>query len=174
VISFRRSLGTTAVVALSALLVTACGGGGNSSTTSASVGYGKSQPKVKITFWYMPNGAAPNDYFKAAYEWVRWLANQGQPTYVSKVGMWPSRGLSASAPVFASDKYFKAFKDQLQYGKSYPMVAAWGPIETALVKDFGSLWDQVSQTNGPVPRNTVKDDMTKAAQDVDAAIQQSK
>ena len=110
----------------------------------------------------------------AAYEWVRWLTNQGQPTYVSKVGMWPARGLSANATVFANDKYDKAFKDQLQYGKAYPMIAAWGPIETALVKDFGNLWDQVSQSSGPVPRNVVKDDMTKAAQDVDAAIQQSK
>src|SRR5262249_41735857 len=99
---------------------------------------------------------------------------KGQPTYVSKVGMWPSRGLSANASVFASNKYDKAFKDQLQFGKSYPMVAAWGPIETALVKDFGNLWDQVSQSNGPVPRNVVKDDRTKAAQDVAGAIQQPK
>ncbi|HEY7201608.1 MAG TPA: extracellular solute-binding protein [Candidatus Dormibacteraeota bacterium] len=110
----------------------------------------------------------------AAYEWVRWLTNQGQPTYVSKVGMWPARGLSANASVFAADKYDTAFKNQLQFGKSYPMIAAWGPIETALVKDFGNLWDQVSQANGPVPRDTVKSDMGKAAQDVDAAIQQSK
>ena len=109
----------------------------------------------------------------AAYEWVRWLTNQGQPTYVSKVGMWPARGLSANASVFASDQYDKAFKDQLQFGKSYPMIAAWGPIETALVKDFGSLWDQVSQSSGPVPRSVVKDDMTKAGQDITAAIQQS-
>jgi multiple sugar transport system substrate-binding protein len=109
----------------------------------------------------------------AAYEWVRWLSNQGQPTYVSKVGMWPSRELSANASVFASNQYDKAFKDQLQYGKSYPMIAAWGSIETALVKDFGQLWDQVSQSSGPVPRTVVKDDMTRAGQDITAAIQQS-
>jgi multiple sugar transport system substrate-binding protein len=109
----------------------------------------------------------------AAYEWVRWLANQGQPTYVSKVGMWPSRGAAGTSNVFANSQYMAAFRDQLQYGKSYPMIAAWGPIETALVRDFGALWDQVSQSSGPVPRSVIKDDMTKAGQDIDAAIQQS-
>src|SRR5437588_6672337 len=49
---------------MSALLVMACGGN-NGTTTSSTVGYDKSQPKVKVTFWYMPNGSAPNDYFKA-------------------------------------------------------------------------------------------------------------
>jgi multiple sugar transport system substrate-binding protein len=109
----------------------------------------------------------------AAYEWVRWLANQGQPTYVSKVGMWPSRGAASTSNIFANNQYMAAFRDQLQFGKSYPMIAAWGPIETALVKDFGNLWDQVSQSSGPVPRSVIKDDMTKAGQDIDAAIQQS-
>src|SRR6266545_480619 len=63
--SLRRCLGGIALVALSALLVMACGGGGGNTASTTSVGYGKDQPKVKVTFWYMPNGAAPNDYFKA-------------------------------------------------------------------------------------------------------------
>jgi multiple sugar transport system substrate-binding protein len=109
----------------------------------------------------------------AAYEWVRWLANQGQPSYVSKVGMWPARQLAASSSQFANNQYMAAFKDQLQFGKAYPMVAAWGPIETALVKDFGNLWDQVSTARGPVPRSVVKSDMAQAAQDINAAIQSS-
>jgi multiple sugar transport system substrate-binding protein len=156
---------------------------------SSSGGFADS-PTAKAGFGTVPYPAGPKDHKvffggsnlavtkaskneAAAYEWVRWLTNQGQPTYVSKVGMWPARGLSANATVFASDKYDQAFKNQLQFGKSYPMVAAWGPIETALVKDFGTLWDQVSQSDGPVSRSVVKDDMTKAGQDIDAAIAQS-
>ena len=110
----------------------------------------------------------------AAYEWVRWLTDKGQPTYVSKVGMWPSRGLSANASIFANNKYDTAFKNQLQFGKSYPMVASWGAIEGALVKDFGVMWDKVSASNGPVSRATIKDLMTTANQDVEAAIQNAK
>jgi len=109
----------------------------------------------------------------AAYEFVRWMTNQGQPSYVSKVGMWPARELSANATQFANNQYMTAFKSQLQFGKAYPMVAAWGPIEGAMVKDYGSLWDQVSAAKGPVPRSVVQDDMNKAAQDINAAIQSS-
>jgi len=109
----------------------------------------------------------------AAYEFVRWMTNQGQPSYVSKVGMWPARELSANASQFAGNQYMNAFKSQLQYGKAYPMVAAWGPIETAMVKDYGNLWDQVSTAKGPVPRSVVQADMNQAAQDINAAIQSS-
>ena len=56
--------GAIAAIALVALLATACSSTGTG-TSSASVGYGKDQPKVKVAFWYMPNGSAPNDYFKA-------------------------------------------------------------------------------------------------------------
>jgi multiple sugar transport system substrate-binding protein len=156
---------------------------------TASGGFGDG-PTAKNGFGTAPFPAGPKDHKvffggsnlavmksskqeAAAYEWVRWLANQGQPSYVSKVGMWPARQLAANSSQFGSNQYMAAFKDQLQFGKAYPMVAAWGPIETALVKDFGGLWDQVSTTKAPVPRSVVQDDMNKAAQDVDAAIQSS-
>jgi multiple sugar transport system substrate-binding protein len=108
-----------------------------------------------------------------AYEWVRWLTNQGQPTFVSKIGLMPARAAAANAPVFANNPYLTAFRNQLQFGKSYPMTSAWGSIETALVKDYGQLWDQVSQSNEPVAKSVVQSDMTKAGQDIDAAIQTS-
>jgi multiple sugar transport system substrate-binding protein len=156
---------------------------------TAQGGFGDG-PTAKNGFGTVPLPAGPKDHKvffggsnlaimksskqeQAAYEWVRWLANEGQPTYVSKVGMWPARELAASSTQFANNQYMAAFKDQLQYGKAYPMVAAWGPIETALVKDFGNLWDQVSTARGPVPRSVVKSDMTQAAQDINAAIQSS-
>ncbi|HEY4028237.1 MAG TPA: extracellular solute-binding protein [Candidatus Dormibacteraeota bacterium] len=158
-------------------------------TPASSSGYAESVA-AKAGFGTAPFPAGPKDHKvffggsnlavlksskqeAAAYEWVRWMTNQAQPTYVPKVGLFPARVSAASAPVFANNPYDTAFKDQLQFGKSYPMIAAWGPIETALVKDFGTLWDQVAQSNGPVSRNVVKDDMTKAGQDIDAAIQQS-
>lgn len=153
--------------------------GGFADSVTAKAGFGTASypagPKDHKVFFGGSNVAImkSSKQEQAAYEWVRWLTDKGQPTYVSKVGMWPARGLSANATVFANDKYDVAFKNQLQFGKSYPMVAAWGPIETALVKDFGSMWDQVSQSNGPVPRSVIQDDMTKAGQDVDAAIQSS-
>src|SRR3981081_4697075 len=32
--------------------------------TATGVGYGKDQPAVQINVWYMPNGSAPDDYFR--------------------------------------------------------------------------------------------------------------
>ena len=60
-----------AVLAAGALMVAACGSGSGSSTSTSGVGYGKGQPKTTITFWYMPNGAQPDQYYRdeaAAFE----------------------------------------------------------------------------------------------------------
>jgi multiple sugar transport system substrate-binding protein len=58
------------MLAAGALIAAACGSS-TSSSTSAAVGYSKSQPHTTISFWYMPNGAQPDQYFKdeaAAFE----------------------------------------------------------------------------------------------------------
>jgi multiple sugar transport system substrate-binding protein len=108
----------------------------------------------------------------AAYEFVRWLTSDaGQKSYIHKIGMYPSRaGVGDKAP-FSNDTYLTAFAQQMKDGKSYPLVTAWGPIESTLSKDFGTLWQRVSQHGGPLTRSQVKGLLQTTAQDMSAAIQ---
>lgn len=154
--------------------------GGYSDGPAAKNGFGTASfpagPKAHAVFFGGSNLAIlkSSKHEQAAYEWVRWLTgDQGQTSYVPKVGLMPARTSAANAGVFSSSPYLLAFKNQLQYGRSYPMIAAWGPIETALVKDMGAVWDGVAQNNGPVPRGTIQGLMDQANKDVTAAIQQS-
>jgi len=111
----------------------------------------------------------------AAYEWVRWLAgDRGQVSYVPKVGMMPTLKASAAAPVFVQNQNLQAFKTQLPRGREYPTIAAWGQIESALVADFGKMYDAIAQEGGPLPKSQVQQMMQQAGQDVNAAIAQSK
>jgi multiple sugar transport system substrate-binding protein len=147
---------------------------------TAKAGFGTASfptgPKNHAVFFGGSNLAVlkGSKHEQAAYEWIRWLtSDKGQTSYVPKVGLWPARVSAAGSNVFAGSQYLAAFHDQLQFGRSYQMVAAWGPIENVLVKDLGNVWDAVSQANGPIPRSTVNDMMQKTNQDVQAAIQQS-
>src|SRR5207302_11332960 len=79
-----------------------------------------------------------------------------------------------SAPIFSGNQNLKAFETQLPRGREYPTIAAWGQIESALVADFGKMYDSIAQNNGPLTRSHVQQMMQQANQDVDAAIAQSK
>jgi multiple sugar transport system substrate-binding protein len=110
----------------------------------------------------------------AAYEWVRWLTGEkAQESYVNKVGLIPARTSAAKASVFTQNQNLQAFLNQLSRGRSYPTIAAWGQIESALVADFGKMYDGISQANGPLPKSQVQQLMEQANQDATAAIQQS-
>ena len=155
--------------------------GGLGDDVTAKAGFGTvsfpTGPKAHAVFFGGSNLALlkSSKHPEAAYEWIRWLSgDKGQASYVPKVGLWPARVSAGSASVFTSNQYLTAFSSQLQFGRAYPIVPAWGPIETALVADMGKVWDGVAQRNGPLTRDQVKDLMTKASQDVQAAINQSK
>lgn len=155
--------------------------GGYSEDVTAKAGFGTvsfpTGPKAHAVFFGGSNLALLNSskHSAAAYEWIRWLtSDKGQTSYVPKVGLWPARTSAGSASVFSGNTYLTAFSSQLQFGRAYPIVPSWGPIETALVADMGKVWDGVAQKKGPLTRAEVKDLMTKAGQDVQAAINQSK
>jgi len=154
--------------------------GGYADDVTARAGFGTQPfpagPKAHAVFFGGSSLAVPKSSRQqaAAYEWVRWLtSDQGQASYVAKVGAYPARVSAGSAGVFASSPYLPAFKSQLQYGRAYPITPAWGTIETSMVADLGKVWDVVAQTNAPAPKATVQDLMQKASQNMQAAIKQA-
>jgi multiple sugar transport system substrate-binding protein len=99
----------------------------------------------------------------AAYEWVRWLAsNQGENSYVQRIGMYPA--LAAAAPA-------GAFKAQINSGRSFPTVPAWPRIENAMVPAFSKIWDDIIGGGEPMPKDQLQTLLEKTATDMQAALQ---
>jgi multiple sugar transport system substrate-binding protein len=155
--------------------------GGYADQATAKAGFGTASfpagPKGRSVFFGGSNLVIPkaSKNEAAAYEFVRWLtADQGQRSYVSKVGMWPTRVSAASGSEFAGNQYLAAFKNQMADGRSYPIIGAWNAIETPLVADMGKVWDVVTTSSGPITAAQVKPLADRAAQDIQAAIAQNK
>lgn len=133
-------------------------------------------PKANNVFFGGSNLAImkSSQHEAAAYEFVRWLTgDKSQEQYVNQVGLIPARNSSAKAAVFTGNANLQAFLNQLNRGRSYPTIAAWGQIESALVADYGKMFDAVAQSGGPLPRSQVQTMVQSANQDITAAIQQS-
>ena len=112
---------------------------------------------------------------KAAYEWVRFLlGEESQGRLVPAVGLWPARMAAASKPPFSTNPAYRAFSEQLQYGRQYPAVAAWTDVEGALQREFSLMWDRVLKRNAPLPKREVEGLLTTAATNIDGIIGQSR
>src|SRR5207247_6264235 len=122
--------------------------GGYADDVTARAGFGTQPfpagPKAHAVFFGGSNLAVLKSSRQqaAAYEWVRWLtSDQGQASYVAKVGAYPARVSAGSAGVFTSSPYLPAFKSQLQYGRAYPITPAWGTIETSTAPALANVCD---------------------------------
>jgi multiple sugar transport system substrate-binding protein len=81
---------------------------------------------------------------------------------------------AASKPPFSTNPAYRAFAEQLQYGRQYPAVAAWTDVEGALQREFSLMWDRVLKRNAPLPKREVQGLLTTAATDIDGIISQSR
>ncbi|HHV75440.1 MAG TPA: sugar ABC transporter substrate-binding protein [Thermoanaerobacterium sp.] len=110
-----------------------------------------------------------------AYKLLKYLVTKdAQVNYAKVSGMLPALKEALDDPYITSDPHMAVFKEIAQYGRSYPAVPAWGQIENILLTHLGNVWDDVAGVKGPFNQNMIADEMNKAAEEVDGALQQSK
>ncbi|HRE46579.1 MAG TPA: sugar ABC transporter substrate-binding protein [Aggregatilineales bacterium] len=76
------------------------------------------------------------------------VSDSSQARYTQTIGMLPTAKSTLALAEFAGDKDYSVFISAVENGKSYPAIAAWGPIETIMVTNLGALWDDVAGVNG--------------------------
>jgi len=111
-------------------------------------------------------------YPKEAVMFVQYLASrESQVRYSANIGMIPANKEALADPVFSDDPRYGVFVQAVANGKSYPAIAAWGPIESAMVKHLGALWDDVAGVNGPFdPETMIPERLNQAAEEVNALL----
>ena len=58
-------------------------------------------------------------------------------------GLLPVRQDVLEEAPYATDPHYHVFAEALRMGRSLPMISFWGPLEEALLKGFGQIWDEV-------------------------------
>ena len=109
---------------------------------------------------------------KEAVEFVKYLVGkESQIRYCQNIGMLPAVNEALADSTFKDDPDYGVFVQAVEHGKSYPAIAAWGPLETAMVKNLGALWDDVAGVNGPFdPDTMIPARLNAAKQEVDALL----
>ncbi|AFK87262.1 MULTISPECIES: sugar ABC transporter substrate-binding protein [Thermoanaerobacterium] len=109
-----------------------------------------------------------------AFELIKYLVSKEAQVAYSKVsGQLPAVKEAFNDPFIANDPNRSVFKEIAEYGRSYPAIPAWGSIENIMVKHIGTVWDDVAGVNGKFNPNMIKNEMDRAAEEVNGALKQS-
>lgn len=107
-----------------------------------------------------------------AWEVVKFLMTKDvQVTYGKFSGMLPSRQ-DAEAAMKAVNPNYAPFYDAMKYGRSYPSIPGWGPLESVLVKHFGAIWDVTAGVSGSYSRESIKRILDDAARESNNLLKQ--
>ncbi len=111
---------------------------------------------------------------KEAWKVVAYLCSkEAQIKYSQKTGFMPARKDAFNDPYFEKDPKRRVFKEATKYGKSYPCIPAWGPIEPILTRRLGILWDYVAGVYGECTDETIKQQIDMAVQEVNSVLKTS-
>jgi multiple sugar transport system substrate-binding protein len=101
------------------------------------------------------------------------VSDESQARYTQAIGMLPTTNSALALPEFAEDPDYSVFIAAVENGRSYPTIAAWGPLETIMVTNLGALWDDVAGVNGEFDAATmIPARLEAAAEEVNATIAQ--
>lgn len=95
-----------------------------------------------------------------------------QVAYAKKHGNLPTNAKSFDDKFVTEDPMLSVFKQQLQYGKSYPSIPGWAPSESLLQKGLSNVWDNVMGVNGAYDPAKNQKELDAAANDVNAVLSQ--
>jgi len=108
---------------------------------------------------------------KEAWRVVAYLCSkEAQIKYSQKTGFMPTRKDAFKDPYFENDPKRKVFKEATKYGRSYPCIPAWGPIEPILTRRLGILWDYVAGVYGEVTDKIIEEQINLAVEEVNSVL----
>ncbi len=106
---------------------------------------------------------------------IKYLTGQqANVAYAKLSGNMPASKAGYGDPYFSNDPMYQVFIKAAGTGKSYPTIAAWGQIESAMQKNLSGLWDDVAGVNGTFSPSMIKPRLDSAAQEVNAIIAANK
>ncbi|HWI52907.1 MAG TPA: extracellular solute-binding protein, partial [Symbiobacteriaceae bacterium] len=130
--------------------------------------------KGRFTFFGGSNLSIPKSskHKNESWEVLKFLVNKDtQVTYGKFSGMLPSVK-AAEADMKAVNANYGPFYEAMKFGRSYPAIPGWGPLETVLVKHMGNIWDITAGVSGTYSRDAIKKVLDEAAKESNNLLKQ--
>lgn len=153
------------------------GAGGSIAARNFAVTVYPKGPAGRYTFFGGSNLAIFKSSRNQAEAWkvVQYLVSKpAQIKYAQVTGFIPSRKDAFSDKYFTSDPNRRVFVDAIKYGRAYPCISAWGPIEPLLNRHFGIIWDHVAGVYGKFNPSIVDKEMRQTDIEVNQLINDSR
>lgn len=131
-------------------------------------------PKGRFTFFGGSDLSVTKSSKHKAEAWdlIKFLSTkEAQVVYGKFSGMLPAVK-AAEADMKAVNPNYTAFYEAMQYGRSYPSIPQWGPVEGVLVKHMGTIWDVTAGVSGTYGKDEIKKNLDAAAKEVNNLLKQ--
>lgn len=153
------------------------GAGGTLAAQNYDVALYPKGPKGRFTFF----GGSNLAIFKSsknkdeAWQVIEYLTSkEAELAYARETGFIPARKECFDDPYFTKDPKRKIFIDAIKFGRTYPTISAWGPIEPILMRHIGIVWDNAAGVYGKYSPKVVDGQLDKTKKEVDTILKDSR
>lgn len=134
-------------------------------------------PAGRFTFFGGSNLAIFKSSVKkdAAWKVIAYLVSpKAQLEYAQDTGFIPARKDCFNDDYFMAHPQRRVFVDAVKYGRAYPCIPEWGPIEPILNRHIGIIWDHAAGVFGEYKTNIVQIQMDEGAKEVDILLKETR
>ncbi len=153
------------------------GAGGSLTAQNYDVALYPKGPKGRFTFF----GGSNLAIFKSsknkdeAWQVIQYLTSkEAQLSYAETTGFIPARKDCFEDPYFTKDPKRKIFTEAIKYGRTYPTISAWGPVEPILMRHIGIIWDNAAGVYGKYSPKIVDSQLEKTRKEVNTLLKDSR
>ncbi|GIQ71127.1 extracellular solute-binding protein [Xylanibacillus composti] len=108
-----------------------------------------------------------------AWELIKYLSSpEAQARYAEVTGFLPARLEVLDAAANEPDTALAAFAEAASYGRSFPSIPQWGPIETTLVNHISAIWDMVASDSDY--EDKIRAVLNDAVEEVNSILERSR
>lgn len=112
---------------------------------------------------------------EAAWKVIKYLVSpKAQLAYSRDTGFIPARKDCFADPYFLNHPQRKVFVDAVKYGRAYPCIPEWGPIEPILTRHLGIIWDHAAGVFGPYDTKIIQEQLDETAKEVDILLSETR
>ena len=133
-------------------------------------------PKGRYTFF----GGSDLAVFKfsknreLAWQLIKYLVSkEAQIKYANTTGFVPARKDCFNDSYFINDPKRYIFTEAVKYGRVYPCIPAWGPIEPILTRHIGIIWDNAAGVFGQYSPKVISDELGKTAKEMNIYLKEA-
>ena len=153
------------------------GAAGSIAATNYDVALYPEGPSGRFTFF----GGSNLSIFKssqkkeAAWRVIKYLVSRdAQLQYAEATGFIPARKDCFQSDYFMKHPQRRVFVEAVRYGRAYPCIPEWGPLEPILTRHIGIIWDHAAGVFGQYNDSVIDTQLGEASKEVNILLSETR